>query len=62
MLDSCKDLRYPTNLPEISVVIPFRDEHLSVLLRTVYSIVGNTPTNLLREVILVDDGSINGNK
>ena len=31
------------------------------LLRTVYSIVGNTPTNLLREVILVDDGSVNGN-
>ena len=30
------------------------------LIRTVYSIVGNTPTNLLREIILVDDGSVNG--
>ena len=28
------------------------------LLRTVYSIVGNTSTNLQREVILVDDGSV----
>ena len=56
----CKDMRYPSNLPQISIVIPFRDEVLSVLLRTMYSILGNTDSSLLKEIILVDDGSTKG--
>ena len=59
LLSRCKDLRYPDNLPEFGVVIPFKDEHLSVLLRTVYSILYNTPDHLVKEIVLVDDGSIN---
>ncbi|XP_060575118.1 polypeptide N-acetylgalactosaminyltransferase 5-like [Ruditapes philippinarum] len=55
----CKDLRYPEVIPEIGVVIPFKDEHLSVLLRTVYSILYNTPTHIVKEIVLVDDGSEN---
>lgn len=43
----------------MGVVIPFKDEHLSVLLRTVYSILYNTPEHLLTEIVLVDDGSTN---
>ncbi|XP_060562082.1 polypeptide N-acetylgalactosaminyltransferase 4-like [Ruditapes philippinarum] len=57
--DICKDLRYPKVLPEIGVVIPFKDEHLSVLLRTVYSILYNTPAHIVKEIVLVDDGSEN---
>ena len=57
---SCKNIRYPANLPQVSVVIPFRNEVLSMLLRTVYSILGNTPDHLLKEIILVDDGSTLG--
>ncbi|XP_060569287.1 polypeptide N-acetylgalactosaminyltransferase 5-like [Ruditapes philippinarum] len=55
----CKDLIYPDDLPKIGVVIPFKDEHLSVLLRTVYSILYNTPDHLVNEIVLVDDGSEN---
>ena len=56
----CKRLRYPANLPAASIIIIFRDELLSVLLRTVYSILENTPENLVLEIILVDDGSVIG--
>ncbi|XP_071155230.1 polypeptide N-acetylgalactosaminyltransferase 5-like [Mytilus edulis] len=47
-------------LPPVSVIIPFRDESWSVLLRTVHSILDRTPSYLLREIILVDDGSKKG--
>ncbi|XP_045197003.2 polypeptide N-acetylgalactosaminyltransferase 4-like isoform X2 [Mercenaria mercenaria] len=54
--DVCKTKQYG-NLPEVSIIIPFRDERLSVLLRTVHSILQNTPDDLLAEIILIDDGS-----
>lgn len=53
----CRRLKYPPNLPKVSVVIPFRNERLSVLLRTVYGILYYTPDELLEEIILVDDAS-----
>lgn len=55
--DKCKDLLYPSNLPDISVIIIFREEPVVSLLRTVYSILETSPEKLIREIILVDDGS-----
>ncbi|NXF72226.1 GALT6 acetylgalactosaminyltransferase, partial [Sclerurus mexicanus] len=47
-------------LPTTSVVIVFHNEAWSTLLRTVYSVLHSSPARLLREVILVDDASTDG--
>lgn len=44
-------------LPDTSVVFVMYNEPLSPLLRSVYSVLDRTPPQLLREVIIVDDGS-----
>uniref|UniRef100_A0AAZ3PM70 Polypeptide N-acetylgalactosaminyltransferase n=1 Tax=Oncorhynchus tshawytscha TaxID=74940 RepID=A0AAZ3PM70_ONCTS len=53
----CKQLTYPEDLPQISVVFIFVNEALSVILRSVHSVVNHTPAHLLKEIILVDDNS-----
>lgn len=53
----CKKLRYLKELPTVSVVIPFYNDHLSVLLRTVHSVINRSPEKLLKEVILINDRS-----
>uniref|UniRef100_A0A182KGJ9 Polypeptide N-acetylgalactosaminyltransferase n=1 Tax=Anopheles christyi TaxID=43041 RepID=A0A182KGJ9_9DIPT len=44
-------------LPPVSIVIVFHDEALSVLLRTVHSVLDRTPPELVREILLIDDWS-----
>ena len=44
-------------LPRATVIIPFYNEALSMLLRTVHSVLNRSPDSLLDEVILVDDAS-----
>lgn len=57
-VDSCKKLKYPLEkLPAISVIITQHNEQPSVLIRTLNSLRSRTPARLLREIILVDDGS-----
>ncbi|XP_047739173.1 LOW QUALITY PROTEIN: polypeptide N-acetylgalactosaminyltransferase 10 [Hyalella azteca] len=54
---ACASYKYYKNLPTTSVVIPFFEESLSALQRTIVSVVNRTPAHLLKEIILVDDGS-----
>lgn len=53
----CWNKTYAAELPSVSVIIPFFDEHLSTLMRTVHGVINQSPEHLIVEVILVDDGS-----
>ncbi|XP_066288329.1 polypeptide N-acetylgalactosaminyltransferase 10-like [Branchiostoma lanceolatum] len=53
----CKERLYQPRLSNVSVIIPFYNEHWSTLLRTVHGVIGRTPPHLLGEMILVDDFS-----
>lgn len=56
----CRSVEYDLDsLPTISVIIPFYNEALSMLLRTVHSILERTPEKLLKDIILVNDHSPN---
>ena len=60
--NSCKAKHntYPAKLPTTTVIICFHKERLSVLLRTVHSVINRTPPELLSGVIVVDDFSEDG--
>ncbi|KAK6747756.1 hypothetical protein RB195_000758 [Necator americanus] len=55
--EGCKRMEYNSQLPTVSVIFPFHEEHNSTLLRSVYSIMDRSPKELLKEIILVDDFS-----
>lgn len=53
----CATFKYRAKLPKVSVIIIFFNEVTSVLLRTIHSVVNRTPSELLHEIILVNDNS-----
>ncbi|XP_053399480.1 putative polypeptide N-acetylgalactosaminyltransferase 10 isoform X2 [Mercenaria mercenaria] len=53
----CKAKKYWNKLPNCSIVVPFHNEHWTTLLRLTYSVINRAPSELLHEVILVDDFS-----
>ncbi|KAG7480149.1 polypeptide N-acetylgalactosaminyltransferase 17 [Solea senegalensis] len=53
----CRNVSYPRDLPQISLIFIFVNEALSVILRSVHSAVNHTPAHLLKDIILVDDNS-----
>lgn len=57
--NECRKIKYdpPQTLPSTSVILIFCNEALSVLLRTVWSLIQYTPEAMLKEIILIDDGS-----
>ena len=58
--DECKQIKYNLEeLPTISVVTVFYNEPLSMILRTVHSVLKRTPPQLLTDVVLVNDNSKN---
>ena len=55
--EECKTLNYDKDLPKASVILIFCNESLSALMRTVHSVIDQTPPTFLHEVVLIDDGS-----
>lgn len=56
----CRKVSFPRDLQQISLIFIFVNEALSVILRSVHSAVNHTPAHLLKEIILVDDNSDDG--
>ncbi|XP_026327037.1 N-acetylgalactosaminyltransferase 6-like [Hyposmocoma kahamanoa] len=53
----CKHRKYLEDLPTVSVIVPFHNEHWSTLLRTAFTVLYRSPKKLIKEIFLVDDAS-----
>lgn len=53
----CKSVSYLKALPNASVIITFRNELWSLVVRTIWGVINNSPKQLIKEIILVDDAS-----
>ena len=56
----CRDKTFPSDLPTASVIICFYNEEFYTLMRSVFSVIRRSPSELVKEVILVNDNSEDG--
>lgn len=57
---TCKTASYAKNLPKVSVILAFYNEPISMMMRTIYSVLKRSPPELIEEILLVDDCSDKG--
>lgn len=58
LFSRCSKENYPMDqLPTMSIIICFYNEHIVTLLRSIQSVLARTPDHLLTEIVLVDDFS-----
>ena len=57
LLCRCKNKTYPKFKEKISVVMNYHNEVLSLLLRSIYSVINSIPRDNFYEFILIDDDS-----
>jgi Glycosyl transferase family 2 len=57
--EECKAKVY-SNLPKCTILISFSNENWKTLLRTVHSVINNSPLDLIEEILMVDDASTKG--
>ena len=55
--EQCSSKLYAQRLPSVSVVIPVFQEHWTTLLRSIVTVTKRSPPGVIKEIILVDDGS-----
>lgn len=53
----CSDLKYNLRTEHMTIIVNYMNEPLSLILRTVYSILNHTPPTFMHQLIVVDDGS-----
>lgn len=53
----CKNISYLNALPDASVIIIFHNEPWALLVRTIWGVINKSPSELVREIVLVDDSS-----
>lgn len=57
---TCKTANYSNSLPKVSVVLAFYNEPFSMVMRMIYSILNRSPSELVEEILLIDDASNKG--
>ena len=56
-MPECKSIDYPPNLPKAIIIFVFHNEAWTTLLRSVHTVIRQTPERLISQILLIDDAS-----